>query len=82
MTLTERIQAYLRKKNAWVPDEIIYVLAQREGYPRFVVTKALSKIGKTAPYACEYRKGSGKYYRWYDMAEEEVARINKGNSEW
>jgi hypothetical protein len=82
MNLTEHIQRYLQKKNAWVPDEILYVLAQREGYPRFVITKALYKIGKTAPYACEYRKGSGKYYRWYDIPQEQIDVINKNNIEW
>lgn len=82
MTLIERIQRYLQIKNDWVSDEIIYVLAQREGYPRFVTTKALNKIAKTAPYACVQRAGSGKYYRWYNMPQEEIDRINTGNSEW
>lgn len=77
MNLLQRIERYLQNQNKWVPESTILALARREGYAEHATRSALRSLD-CAPYAQEYRTGSGMYYRWYKMSKAGAESINAG----
>jgi DNA-binding transcriptional regulator PaaX len=77
MNLLQRIERYLQNQNKWVGESTIIALARKEGYAEHATRSALRSLDR-APFAQEYRTGSGMYYRWYKMSAEEAEKINNG----
>lgn len=77
MNLLQRIERYLQNQNKWVGESTILALARKEAYAEHATRRALRSLDR-APYAQEWRTGSGMYYRWHKMSKGEAERINNG----
>lgn len=77
-SITDRIIAYLKRKNTWVSKDILYELAQSHGYHPLAIKDALHKVEKLVYIGYLYDKG----YRYYDILPIEQAYMRRANEWW